>query len=949
VFAAGSGSITAASGWTPIAAMAFTSPTLTAGGTSRALDGNNATNRAVLSGTVGDLTWGAGQELWIRWNDAIGATKRAIMGLDDLVFTATTNATTPGPVLSSVSPATVGQGSTQMLTLTGSNFQSGVTITLAPANAALSLGNVQHVDATTLTVTLTVAANAVPGTQGLTVINPDLQAASVPALLTIRGALVNWPASGFVYEQNFDTLAASGTGLAWVNGATLPGWFAAAESGAARTAYSATDGGSPQAGLLLSLGKAGTNAVTDRALGSQNFNAPSNAVTSFIGVGFRNTSGRTLQSGSLDYTGELWRVPGSAQTGDQLVFQFQVFDGGAGSLTAAGGWIEVPALNFISPVPISSVGQGFDGNNPADPAGNHAGLGASIGLNWAPDQELWLRWGDGNEATDGHKHAVGIDDFAFTASTNASPPLIVSQPGSQPGSQTNQLGGNTTFSVSLLGTPPFDCQWFKNGTPLSAPHDPVLSLTGLQMADEGGYQVVVTNATGATTSLVATLTVNRPPQAANTNVATLQNNLLEMFTGRLLGATGDPDGDATIIIAAGPASTNGGTVMHSPPTISFRPAQDFVGVDQFTYTVSDGRGGTAVGTVTVMVVASNTPSLSLVNPPGRLPNGLFHAGFAGVPSLDYAVEQATNLAGPWSFLTSLPAAENGSLNLEEVIEPALAARFYRTRHASAPLAALHPTNVPNLVAFWDFQEPAGQDRVDVSASRFHLLESNGPVARVQLAGAPFGPYAAQFNGAQHLRIPRAQVGDLDIHGSNSQVTVVAWLQRQSTSLNAIAGIWDEYRAQRQYCLFLGITFNTQITGNVSHRVSGHVSQRGGPTPGYSYCYEVSLGDTVVPQNQWMCVALSYDGRFIRSFYNGRFDGANPSPNPPYNMGNPYHLPLGIHDGGNSGGDFTVGGVPRSGTGNNFGNYFNGVLGGVAVFNRALNEEEMLRLARLITW
>ncbi|WP_391572362.1 hypothetical protein [Cohnella sp.] len=48
----------------------------------------------------------------------------------------------------------------------------------------------------------------------------------------------------------------------------------------------------------------------------------------------------------------------------------------------------------------------------------------------------------------------------------------------------------------------------------------------------------------------------------------------------------------------------------------------------------------------------------------------------------------------------------------------------------------------------------------------------------------------------------------------------------------------------------------------------------------------------------------------------------------------------MFDGGPTGADFTVGAVDRSGE---MGNFYAGQLGGLAVFNRALNEREIAEL------
>ena len=61
----------------------------------------------------------------------------------------------------------------------------------------------------------------------------------------------------------------------------------------------------------------------------------------------------------------------------------------------------------------------------------------------------------------------------------------------------------------------------------------------------------------------------------------------------------DPDGDALAVTAVGRAGT--GTTALSAGTVRYTPRRDWAGTDTFTYTVSDGRGGTATGRVTVTV------------------------------------------------------------------------------------------------------------------------------------------------------------------------------------------------------------------------------------------------------------------------------------------------------------------------------------------------------------
>jgi hypothetical protein len=89
IFAAGSGSLDAASGWSSVSSLTFTAPvTEPSGGTSQAVAGNTA-GRVSLSSDVTGISWGQGQELWLRWTDnSSSSTRRASMAIDDVAFTA---------------------------------------------------------------------------------------------------------------------------------------------------------------------------------------------------------------------------------------------------------------------------------------------------------------------------------------------------------------------------------------------------------------------------------------------------------------------------------------------------------------------------------------------------------------------------------------------------------------------------------------------------------------------------------------------------------------------------------------------------------------------------------------------------------------------------------------------------------------------------------------------
>jgi hypothetical protein len=239
-------------------------------------------------------------------------------------------------------------------------------------------------------------------------------------------------------------------------------------------------------------------------------------------------------------------------------------------------------------------------------------------------------------------------------------------------------------------------------------------------------------------------------------------------------------------------------------------------------------------------------------------------------------------------------------------------------------------DLPGLVAFWDFQEPAGQVRRARGPHGYELQEMAGSVRRVE--GGVFGPYAAELAVGQWLGISRGNCPALDIHGPDSQLSLFAWLKRRRKphiECEAVAGMWNETRRKRQYALFLDL----RIRGSAD-QAGGHVSGIGGPTPGHRYCMDAAIGRTGVEYTEaWEFVGFTYDSMVARLYRNGCFD-----PRPTHN---PYPYPGGLFDGGSDGADFTVGAVHRGGE---MGNWFTGFLGGLIVCSSVLPPETIRSLA-----
>jgi hypothetical protein len=94
----------------------------------------------------------------------------------------------------------------------------------------------------------------------------------------------------------------------------------------------------------------------------------------------------------------------------------------------------------------------------------------------------------------------------------------------------------------------------------------------------------------------------------------------------------------------------------------------------FTYVVSDGRGGTATGSVFVQVLSAN----SAPNHIGGLTvvtNGI-QMHFAGIPGYSYTVQRSTDLS-TWTDIGSFLVPENGIAEFTDT-NPPVDQAFYRT-------------------------------------------------------------------------------------------------------------------------------------------------------------------------------------------------------------------------------------------------------------------------------
>jgi len=207
-----------------------------------------------------------------------------------------------------------------------------------------------------------------------------------------------------------------------------------------------------------------------------------------------------------------------------------------------------------------------------------------------------------------------------------------------------------------------------------------LLLTNVDISRAGVYSATVTNSAGAVSSVYAVLAVNRPPLPGAYSTVTGQGIPISTGTSNLLALAFDPDGDAFNLASVNSPTANGASVVLTNSLIWFAPPMSFVGTDQWQYVLTDVRGASATGIVNVQVISSNNITLNAISQ-GMLNDGSFSADFQGVAGLQYTVDRATNIEGPWEVnYTNLTADSNGFFQLNDPNLPPVELRFYRTRY-----------------------------------------------------------------------------------------------------------------------------------------------------------------------------------------------------------------------------------------------------------------------------
>jgi hypothetical protein len=139
-----------------------------------------------------------------------------------------------------------------------------------------------------------------------------------------------------------------------------------------------------------------------------------------------------------------------------------------------------------------------------------------------------------------------------------------------------------------------------DGKLFTATYTPAAGFSGVD-----SFTYSITSAAGGTATATVTVIVthvNHPPTALDDAAMTRADRTIKIH---VLANDSDPDGDKLSIASITTAAHGGVAIDSTSKTLRYIPNGNFNGPDHFTYTVTDGHGGSATASVSVTVTPVN--------------------------------------------------------------------------------------------------------------------------------------------------------------------------------------------------------------------------------------------------------------------------------------------------------------------------------------------------------
>jgi hypothetical protein len=421
------------------------------------------------------------------------------------------------------------------------------------------------------------------------------------------------------------------------------------------------------------------------------------------------------------------------------------------------------------------------------------------------------------------------------------------------------------------------------------------TLTGLVDGATYSFAVAAYNTTGQESSdsniITATISsVNQAPQAVNDTASATTGTPV---TIAVLANDTDPDGN-TLTITSVTQATHG-TVTISGTSVIYTPAAGFVGTDSFTYTIADGHGGSATGTVTMNVMAGNQPPVA-------------SSDTVSIPvGTSSTIAVLANDTDPYSYSLSISAVTQGAHGTVTFQSTSVtytpAAGFVGTdsftytvtdgygHYATATVTVnVLSDRAAFLVAAYSFNEGSGTTVTDASGNN-----NTGTISGATWTTAGKFGGALVFNGTSaKVTIPNTSLLQL-----TTAMTLEAWVKPST-----VTAAWRDviYKGNDNYFLEATSTNNSWPAGGGTFNGS----------------YADMFGTAALAVNTWTHLAVTYDGATLRLYVNGVQVSSRAQTGNLVTSSNPLQI----------GGDSI------------YGSYFQGTIDEVRIYNQALSPSEI---------
>ena len=324
------------------------------------------------------------------------------------------------------------------------------------------------------------------------------------------------------------------------------------------------------------------------------------------------------------------------------------------------GYGGTDTLNSIEDVLGSNFGDTITG---ADGGSQLYGLGGNDIINGGAGND-YIDGGTGDDILNG---GAGDDTYFFRAG-DGNDTIVNSS-----GNNTIRIGGGETIANMVFT---------QSGNNLVIDYDDSVTIQNFFSSDPSAVTFKLAFDNGSTFDLTGLLASMNHPPVAQTDDFTSAGS--QTVTGNVLldnghGADSDPDGDALSVVAQTVHTSNGGmAVFLASGDFTYSNSTGFTGADTFDYTLLDGHGGSATGTVDLTVTQQEAHAFSSDNvlfpmvhdevnianlvPPGTPALGVIHGDLdAGATAASATITFVQSVAGYANTLGSFEIAADGTI------------------------------------------------------------------------------------------------------------------------------------------------------------------------------------------------------------------------------------------------------------------------------------------------